>query len=48
MTQEEKIRLLKEVEDLILQATVERSHNYTAMILRKCRYFILENLEIES
>lgn len=47
MTEQEKIQLLKEVEDLILQATVERSHNYTANILRKCRDFILENLEIE-
>jgi hypothetical protein len=47
MTQEEKIRLLKDVEDLILQATVERSHNYTGSVLKRCRYLILESLDIE-
>ncbi len=47
MTQEDKIQLLKDVEDLFLQATVERSHNYTGNVLRRCRELILESLDIE-
>lgn len=48
MSQEEKIQLLKDVEDLILQATVERSHYYTGNVLNRCREFILQSLKIEN
>jgi len=48
MTQADKIKLLKDVEDLILQATVERSHFYTGSVLKKCRELILETLDVES
>lgn len=44
MTEKEKVQLLKDVEDLILQATTERSHNYTGSVLARCRYLILETL----
>lgn len=48
MTKQEKIELLKEVEDLILQATVERSHYYTGNVLRRCRELILETLKVKD
>lgn len=37
MTQNELEKLIEKIDDLIVQATKERSHYYTASVLKECR-----------
>ena len=34
--------LLEKIDDLIVQATEERSHHYTESVLKEARHYILE------